>query len=356
MSCAAVMAEWSSAGRAGACLLFRWFDVFSRRLAELLADGFSLSLALGAVEAVVANAVLSLDGDVPQGAFDELFGFHGEGALFSVVVVSVAEAYLVVIFAEDAVVFDRAAVDVARQVVGNAFSVPIRPLDADVPGFFCDLAQDALPVVCCPLGGQVEVAFGVGLVEPVQPFAAKFGFDHANGQQEVFFDVSPGAAIPAAAGDEQVDVRVEGLGASPGVEGGEEADFGAEVAFVPEQLLQGFAAGFGQMIGAPGAVVSPQVVQFVRQGEDDVVVVAGEESGLGSIEPVVDIGVLAARAAAMPTAVGLAFGMAVRVAFPFFVAEFVIAAVDDGSGRFALVSGDVVCFQVGFKTSSEDTL
>jgi hypothetical protein len=79
---------------------------------------------------------------------------------------------------------------------------------------------------------------GIGVIEPGQPLAAKFGFHHPDRQQVALLDRAPLARpIQAAARDEDVHMRVETQGPPPGVQRAEQADLGAEIPVIAQQLV-----------------------------------------------------------------------------------------------------------------------
>ncbi len=93
------------------------------------------------------------------------------------------------------------------------------------------------------------------------------------------FPVQPPAA------DQHLRVGMLADVSAPGVQTGDHARQGAEVFLVSEQFFQGGDGGSEQGVGRQPVVVPPQVVQLVRQGEDGVVVVAGEQFGFDLFQP-----------------------------------------------------------------------
>src|SRR5439155_24864841 len=129
--------------------------------------------------------------------------------------------------------------------------------------------------------GEAELAGGEGAVKRLQVFAAEDPGEGADGEQKARRGVDPARAVlgERAAGDDTVQMQVLGEILAPGVEDRRAADVTAEMAWI---------AGEGGERGGDGAeeqrvdhagIALRERVQGVRQGEDDVEVLPGEQLG-----------------------------------------------------------------------------
>jgi hypothetical protein len=153
-----------------------------------------------------------------------------------------------------------------------------------------------------------------------------------------------------------MDMRMFAQRASPGVQCTEQTYLGPEVFFIGQQLLQRFSGRFEQMIAAPFAVVLPQRIEFMRQGEDDMIMIAGEQARFGSLQPIIGHGPVTTRATAVTTGVMLLLDMAISQADPFFIAERFTSAQHDRLRRAHLIGTHAVPLMIGSESVSEDAL
>ena len=143
---------------------------------------------------------------------------------------------------------------------------------------------------------------------------------------------------------------------APGVQAGDHARQGAEVLFVSEQFLEGGDGGLKQEVGHQPVVVPPQVVELMRQGEDRVVVVAGEQFCFDFIQPALGgqgraLGAGGVFAGVVPDLLHVAVGAALDVS-----AERLGAALHDGPGRLDFVQRLRMGLQIGVEVVLEDAL
>ncbi len=116
-----------------------------------------------------------------------------------------------------------------------------------------------------------------------------------------------------------MDVRVQHQGLAPGVQGGDEAGTGTEILRITEQLEQGVAHGAKQQRGHLCHIAEPQGIEVMRDGEDHMVVITAQESGLLCGELAFNLEKATLRAAAMligviPDATDVAVGTRLDVA------------------------------------------
>lgn len=120
--------------------------------------------------------------------------------------------------------------------------------------------------------------------------------------------------------------------AAPGVQGHEDAGFGAEVAGICQQLQQRLAGGVEQGVDEPSAVQGPQRQQTVGDGEDDMEVRAGQQPGHLGVNPCLACGFSASRARPVATGVELHLGEVAGQAGQGVRAHGVGVAAGDGLG------------------------
>ena len=96
-----------------------------------------------------------------------------------------------------------------------------------------------------------------------------------------------------------MNVGVQGEGLAPGVQGHDDAGQGAEVTRVRQHRYQFLFDGKEEQVGHLPDVQLPQVVEVVGDGEDRVVVVSTEQSGLLFRQPAGGLQECALRAGAM---------------------------------------------------------
>lgn len=150
--------------------------------AELLSDLLALVCGSRAVEAVVAHAMLAFDRHVPEHAGQELRLGERQGLLVIVVMIAVAKGHALRRGRHDSVILDGTTTQIAREVVRDPMTMAIGALDADIPGLARDRSQDLCPTIRRPVRWQAKRTGGVSVIEPGEPFAAKLGFDHPDGE------------------------------------------------------------------------------------------------------------------------------------------------------------------------------
>ena len=140
--------------------------------------------------------------------------------------------------------------------------------------------------------------------EPFEEEAAEQARQHAHGQEEAGLAGDPARPVrrQAAAGNDDVDVRMVGQRRAPGVEHGGEADARAQMLRVGGDGGQRLGGGPEQEVVDGGLVLERDGADRSRQGEDDVVVGNRQELGLAVFEPLSRRRGLTLRA--MPVAAG----------------------------------------------------
>ena len=118
----------------------------------------------------------------------------------------------------------------------------------------------------------------------------------------------------------------------PGVQSGQDSDASAQELGIAEQFAEGLRSGGKERVGERGFVASPDLVEFMRDGEDDMMMRAWEQSLSATIEPSFFGQPTALRAGPMPTGVvsdlmKVSVGATVEMA-----TEFSSSTVLDGPG------------------------
>ena len=160
--------------------------------------------------------------------------------------------------------------------------------------------------------------------EPFEEEAAEQAREHAHRQEEAGLAGDPARPVrrQAAAGNDDVDVRMVGQRRAPGVEHGGEADARAQMLRIGGDGGQRLGGGPEQEVVDGGLVLERDGADRGRQGEDDVVVGNRQQLGLAVFEPSPRRRGLALRA--MPIAAGIVGDAFVRA---------VLAALDVSAER-----------------------
>lgn len=204
----------------------------------------SLSLAGGGrtKEAVAADLLKAFGKDVLEKAGDKGVNGKSEAAGLVSAGTDVAKGDAPMLEGLDAVIGDRDAMDVAREVLGGV--LPIASfLEVDVPGFAEDCRID-LAQKTCPMEGVAD--FGT----------ENRGEGVSRHEEAAVSGLAPSAALvrQPAGGGEQVDVGMVGEVARPGVEHRQDTELGADPLWIVGEVLEG-GCGFAQEQVVDGALV-----------------------------------------------------------------------------------------------------
>ena len=141
--------------------------------------------------------------------------------------------------------------------------------------------------------------------------------EHAHGQEEAGLAGDPARPVrrQAAAGNDDVDMRMMGQRRAPGVEDGGQADARAQMLRIGGDGDQRLGGGPEQEVVDGGLVLERDRADRRRQGEDDVIIGDRQELGLALGEPLPRRRALTLRAVAVAAGVvGDAFVRAVLAA------------------------------------------
>ena len=191
-------------------------------------------------------------------------------------------------------------------------------------------------------GGKFQPATGKQLGQQREQLAPEQRLDDARGQEVAAPGRDPLAVMQTAIGDQRMDMRVQRHGARPGMQRQMDARNRAEIARVGKQLGQGAGRRIEHRTDHQGAVVAPDTEQLVREGEDAVVVGAGQQARAFVLQPGHASLVGATRAQAVFAAVpDDVFGSGARAALQM-PAHFGTPAAGDQRCRFMLVQRQFV--------------
>ncbi len=258
-----------------------------RQLAQMVSAEASDRGLLAMVKTVAAHPMLSFFWDMPQDSALKLVETERLALLAVGAVVGIPKDDPLLVEMLDLGVAKRAAFGIPGQVGGHTDAMTVGRADLGVPfdsSAYFD--QEALEVRFAQSRGQLELAGLVGLAQGRYILGAKDLAYDAVGQQEVSADGDPSPCRrPAAAGDEQVQVGVSTEVASPGVEACQDADGGAQVLGVGQELLERFGGAAKQEVGHDSLVAPPKRNERVGKGEDGMVVGAIQESRFLLFQP-----------------------------------------------------------------------
>lgn len=242
-------------------------------------DGQEVACALppvaagGTEEAVSADLGETLGQDVLQESGEEVLGGERQPLRLLRAGRDVAEGDPFAIEPLEAVVGDRHAVDVAREVLGGVLTIT-GVLQVDDPGLSEEVGVDVVE----------ELRF----LERVAHLGAEDRCEGVAGDQEVRIRWhAPGAPVvlEAAGGDEQVDVRVVGEVAPPGVEDSEDAEGRTDPARIVGQGLEGVRGLADQQVVHHTLVRTSHGTERGRYGEGGEEVAAGKQTLAQMREP-----------------------------------------------------------------------
>lgn len=269
------------------------------------------------VQTVEPHDVLTRSGDVLEEAVEELRHRQGHRALrraaavlTGLAVIGVTEGDALPVVGDQAVILDRAAAHGAGEVGGDAAAVGVALADADVPLLPGGLAEQGERRGEIEVGRQTERSPAQELLDGAEELASID--DPHDGERE---EVSLARRLPdalgrqAAAGGQAVDVGVEHERAAPGVQRCDHTRPCPEMALVGEELEERATGALEEDAGHRPGIPLPEDAQLGGQGEDDVVVIAGQDLPLLLFQPLLDLKVGALGAGAVAAGVVPDLGM-----------------------------------------------
>ena len=261
----------------------------------------------------MADAVEAARQHVEEEAADELVGRERHGpepvAAFGPIVLPL-EGDALVVERDEPGVRDRDAVGVAGEIGEDGLRPGERPLGVDHPLGAAQRRERGVEGALLAEGREVaeedEAAGRMQGCEPFEEEPAEETRQHPHGQEEAGLAGDPARTVrrQAAAGNDDVDMRVVGQRRAPGVQYGGQADARAQMLRVGGDRGQRLRGGPEQEVVDGRLVLGRDGADRSRQGEDDVIIGNRQELGLAVFEPSPRGGRLALRAVAIPAGNG----------------------------------------------------
>ena len=207
---------------------------------------------------------------------------------------------------EEAGVGNGNAVGISRQVLERLLGPAEGRFGVDGPIVASGLGQETAKrmriVEGRELAVEVQPSLVVGGPGEGEPFAAEDPTEHADGQEESAPTVDPARAVggESAGRYETVHVGMVQQRLSPGVQDGEEAEAGAEMARIRRHLEERLGGRPEQQAIEHARILERERRERMRQGENHVRIGDGQKRGPLPLEPVCRGRSLAFRAVAVP--------------------------------------------------------
>ena len=217
----------------------------------------------------------------------------------------VLECHLAVFHIAQSVIADGDAMSIAAQILDNLTRAAEWRLGVNNPFTLGQRRQQGPKRLA--LGELGEYAMKrqqllfEGRLQCLEKQAAEEARQHTHTEKEAGAAVDPTGMIgpQAATGHYAMDVRMVRQGLPPGMKNGEEPDFGAEVFWVQGYGLESGRSGVEQKFVEHGLILQRQRIELFGDGEDDVVIVDGQQFSLALFDPLLAGQVLALRAVAV---------------------------------------------------------
>ena len=196
---------------------------------------------------------------------------------------------------------------VPREIRRNPGPVRVALLDVDVPPRLFRVAQAVRQVqkrLRAQRLRQGEGAALPGRTQRGEELAPKDRHGHAHRQQEpVAYRLPLPIGGQATARHQTVDMGVEHERLPPGMQRRNDPRLRAKVFRIRQEGGHGVTYGLKQECRHQGDLLTPQRIEVVGDGKDDMGMIAGEEAGALRRQPALDLDERALGAGAMPTGV-----------------------------------------------------
>jgi len=297
-------------------------------------------------EAEVADADQAGRQHVDKEATDELDRIEGHGLGAGVVgVVFPVEADVAVFHRSKAVVGDGHSVGIASQILEHASWSTEGRLDVNDPfelrGCLAQGLERGRLGQIAKLAGEVKPTFAKSPSQrEKEEFAEQAAEDFIRKEERIFPTGDPAAAIggEAATGHDAMQVRMKMQVLTPGVQHGNEADGGAQMAGIAGNGEQSFRSGLKQDGIDLSRVLKCQATDLLWKCEGDVEVRNGQQLRLPVGEPLGASGGLALGTVAITTRVEYLDAMSAPVALIEMTTQDRGPAVTNVSKRFPLLA------------------
>ena len=303
----------------------------------------------------MTNPVKSVRQNMAQETADKLVPCQGgflPPTFFAVI--SETEPYPAVLYGKDAIVANGYLVGVAADVANHLLRCRQWPLGIDHP---IAAYQNIEPFFEKGRLGKVSHLRrnhkrfgGMELLQSMDEFAAKDLRQSANGKEKLAFIFRLQPLIvngQTAAGDNEMKMEMFPQLSTPGVQNSEKTDLGAKVLGVAAELEKGRAGGIEEDIVNRLLVVSGDRMEFVREGEDYVVVRDRQQVSHPGPDPFAPGYALAFRAVPIPAGVVGVFLVAAVRADINVITEFTGPALFDIPHHAVLFRGEPMILAIG---------
>ena len=247
------------------------------------------------IEAVIADSLCMGCGDVEEISLYELGHgqCHGIASLWG----PVREGNFLLRRGDDASVGNGAAPDIPGEIDQYALPMVVPLPDVDVPLGTAQFVLEVLPLLHGHRPRQGYHAFLNRVVEQSEKLPAEYSHDGTYGKKiAVMPCFHPSLIIKAAFSDKTMEVGMQDHGLTPGVERCDDARFCTDVFRVAKELVECLPHADKEQRGHVPHIQQPQIVQFMRQREDHVVMTAGKKPFLLPLQPLSDANPIALRA------------------------------------------------------------
>jgi len=311
----------------------------TQKAARLLEFG----TAGGVMQAEMTDAHKAIREDMREKAADELHRGEGHQFFFAVVtVIEILESDSIFPNSNKAMIGDGNAEDVATEILDQLVDAVERGLDIDFPIFRQGLCQHWSDIECAVVG--IQFAIRPKLRERKAETIAELIGKQFDGKEELVRSglptIASGGGHKGAACDDEVEVEMLLHGLTPGMQDHRKTDFTAEIFL--SKLLQQLRGNFNQQVVEPFLIEGNQGVEDVVDGEDDVIIINGQNPKFLGFEPLRlfkrtaqrTMAVLAGFEMELPT---FAFGASLQNA-----AQSGRAAIDNRADRLMLLIGKTI--------------
>jgi hypothetical protein len=236
-------------------------------------------------ESVVADPDEALREDVEKEALEEVDCGKGHPPrVVSVSPVLPSKRELVVLDADEAIVGDRDPMRVAREIVDDLLGPGHGRLRVHHPVLSRSGTEDFWN-----LGAhrRLEFALSPGILETGEEFSSEDEREDMDGKEEAGLRRDPllAGGGGAAAGGDDVNVGMVEKKLRPRVKHGGEADTGSEVLGVLRNLGKSLGCSAEEEVVRDAWIGEEDGVEFLRDGEDDVMIFDGEDILLACLDP-----------------------------------------------------------------------
>lgn len=243
-------------------------------------------------ESEIANSDETAGQYMQEEASDEFLGVEGHRPLLTAVsIVAPMEGDLAVTNIDNSVVGDGDSMSIAPKIIQDFLGAAKRWLGIDDP---FDLREWLQPLAEVFVISQIseepiesELSLAMGTFQGLEKASPKVSRKNTNGKKETRTRRNPSLScgIEAATGHNAMEVGMKAKTLSPSVQHRHESDLGAEVFGIRRDCAQGLGRRLVQHVVNETLVLQADPRDFVRNGEDDMEVLDGQELINASFKP-----------------------------------------------------------------------